>query len=358
MRDMRFYLPQTVISPLTIVRKERRLPGRGDILVREGDRVEPVQVIGRAMVPGEFRIVNLAQMLGVPRRAVRRYLKVKPGQEVRKGDVLAARGGLAGRVCRAPIEGTVTGIGGGRLIIESPPQVVEVRAGYPGVVKRVLREEGVVIQIAGALIQGAWGNQQEGFGVLRLLTDAREKPLRGRMIDASCRGANQIAGILNPVEVLNQAIEMQVRGIIVGSLAPELWEKAVQAPFPIVATEGLRSIPMSPRAFQLLSTYNGREAVVDGHFAGGPSILRPEIIVPLPAEPGTGPLELPATPLKIGDMVRVVRPPYVGQTGTIVALLNTGRLATGSHIPIVKVTVLGEESPIPVPVFNLEVIRS
>jgi hypothetical protein len=358
MRDMRFYLPQTVISPLTIVRKERRLPGRGDILVREGDRVEPVQVIGRAMVPGEFRIVNLAQMLGVPRRAVRRYLKVKPGQEVRKGDVLAARGGLAGRVCRAPIEGTVTGIGGGRLIIESPPQVVEVRAGYPGVVKRVLREEGVVIQIAGALIQGAWGNQQEGFGVLRLLTDAREKPLRGRMIDASCRGTILIAGILTDEEVLNQAIEMQVRGIIVGSLAPELWEKAVQAPFPIVATEGLRSIPMSPRAFQLLSTYNGREAVVDGHFAGGPSILRPEIIVPLPAEPGTGPLELPATPLKIGDMVRVVRPPYVGQTGTIVALLNTGRLATGSHIPIVKVTVLGEESPIPVPVFNLEVIRS
>jgi hypothetical protein len=91
---MRFYLPQTVISPLTIVRKERRLPGRGDILVREGDRVEPVQVIGRAMVPGEFRIVNLAQMLGVPRRAVRRYLKVKPGQEVRQGDVLAARGGV------------------------------------------------------------------------------------------------------------------------------------------------------------------------------------------------------------------------------------------------------------------------
>jgi hypothetical protein len=358
MRDMRFYLPQTVISPLTIVRKERRLPGRGDILVREGDRVEPVQVIGRATVPGEFRIVNLSQTLGVPRRAVRRYLKVKPGQEVRKGDVLAARGGLARRVCRAPIEGTVTGIGGGRLIIEAPPQVVEVRANYPGVVKRVLREEGVIIQIAGALIQGAWGNQQEGFGVLRLLTDAREKPLRVRMIDASCRGTVLMGGILADEDALNQAIEMQVRGIIVGGVAPELLEKAAQAPFPIVATEGPGSVPMSPRAFQLLSTYNGREAVVDGHFAGGRSILRPEIIVPLPAEPGTGPLELPSAPLKTGDMVRVVRPPYTGQTGTVVAFLNTGRLATGSHVPMVKVTVPGEESPITVPVFNLEVIRS
>ncbi len=355
---MRFYLPQSVISPLTLIQKERRLPGRGDILVREGDRVDPVQVIGRAIVPGEFRIVNLSQALGVPRRAVRRYLKVKPGQEVRKGDVLAARGGLARRACRAPIEGTVTGIGGGRLIIESPPQVVEVRANYPGVVKRVLREEGVIIQIAGALIQGAWGNQQEGFGVLRLLTDAREKPLRVRMIDASCRGTIIIAGTLTDEEVLNQAIEMQVRGMIVGSLAPELWEKAVQAPFPIVATEGLGNIPMSPRAFQLLSTYNGREAVVDGHFAGGRSILRPEIIVPLPAEPGTGPLELPDAPLKIGDTVRVTRLPYAGQVGTVMAFVHAGRLTAGSHLPVVKVKVPDEESPLTVPVFNLEVIRS
>ncbi|MBC7227205.1 MAG: hypothetical protein H5T61_08235 [Thermoflexales bacterium] len=355
---MRFYLPQAVISPLTIVRKERHLPGRGDILVREGDRVEPVQVIGRAMVPGEFRIVNLAQMLGVPRRAVRRYLKVKPGQEVRQGDVLAARGGLVRRVCRAPITGTVTGIGGGRLIIEAPPQVVEVRAGYPGVVKRVLREEGVVIQVAGALIQCTWGNQQEGFGVLRLLTDSREKPLRVRMIDTSCRGTVLIGGILADEDVLDQAIEMQVRGIIVGGVAPELLEKASRAPFPILATEGPGSVPMSPRCFQLLSTYHGREAVLDGRCAGGRSIIRPEIIVPLPAEPGTGPLELPDVPLKVGDMVRIVRSPYAGQTGTVSAFINTGRPTTGSHLPVVKITVPGEESSLTVPVFNLELIRS
>jgi len=358
MRNMRFYLPQTVISPLTVVRKERRLPGRGDILVREGDRVEPVQVIGRAMVPGEFRIVNLAQMLGVPRRAVRRYLKVKPGQEVRQGDVLAARGGLVRRVCRAPIAGTVTGIGGGRLIIEAPPQVVEVRAGYPGVVRRVLREEGVVIQVAGALIQCAWGNQQEGFGVLRLLADSREKPLRVRMIDASCRGTVLIGGILADGDALDQAIEMQVRGMIVGGVAPELLEKAAQAPFPILATEGPGSVPMSPRCFQLLSTYNGREAVLDGRFAGGRSVLRPEIIVPLPAEPGTGPLELPDAPLKVGDTVRVTRLPYAGQIGTVMAFVHAGRLTAGSHLPVVKVKVPEEEIPLTVPVFNLEVIRS
>ncbi len=354
---MRFYLPHTVISPLTIVRKERRLPAQGDILVREGDRVEPVQVIGRAQVPGEFRIVNVAQILEVPRRAIRRYLKVKPGQEVRRGDVLAVRGGLSRRVCRAPIEGTITGIGGGRLIIEAPPNVVEVRAVYPGVVRRVLPQQGVVIQIAGALIQGVWGNGQQGFGVLRLLVDSREKPLRERRIDAACRGTIIIGGVLTDADVLEQATEMQVRGIIVGSLAPELLEKAADFPLPIVATEGIGTIPMSPRKFQLLSTYNGREAVLDGQFQCDRIPLRPEIIVPLPAEPGTGPLELPDTPLKVGDAVRIVRYPYAGRTGTVTEILPAGRIATGGRFPAAKVSI-SEEEPLIVPIFNLEIIRS
>ncbi len=355
---MRFYLPQTVISPLTIIQKTRHLPAPGDILVREGDRVEPVQVIGRALVPGEFRIVNIAQALGVPRRTIRRYLKVKAGEEVRRGDVLAVRGGLSRRVCRAPIEGTVTGIGGGRLIIEAPPEIVEVRAGCPGVVREVIPQRGVVIQISGALIQGVWGNNQQGFGVLRLLTEVREKPLRERLIDASCRGTIIIAGVLGDAEALDQAVEMQVRGIIVGGLAPELLEKATDAPLPIVATEGIGTMPMSPRKFQLLSTYNGREAILDGQFACDRTLLRPEIIVPLPAERGTGPLDLPDAALKVGDIVRIVRSPYTGLTGTVTDLLPVARIATGGRFPAARVTIPGGEEPLIIPVFNLEVIRS
>ncbi|MCS7178622.1 MAG: hypothetical protein RML46_02230 [Anaerolineae bacterium] len=355
---MRCYLPQVVLSPLTVVLKERRLPAPGDILVREGDRVEPVQVIGRALRPGEFRIINVSQALGVPRRAVRRYLKVEVGQEVRRGDVLAARGGLVRRVCRAPIEGAVTGIGGGRLIIEAPAQPVEVRAGYPGIVKRVFRGEGVVIQVTGAVIQGTWGNLQEGFGVLRLVTESREKPLRERMIDASCRGAVLMAGILSDGEALDRAIEMQVRGIIVGSLMPEMVEKATVAPFPIVATEGIGNIPMSTQAFRLLSTHNGREAVVDGAFAIGRSPVRPEILIPLPADKGTGLLQAPETPLKTGDIVRVVRSPYAGRIGTVVEILPAGRAAASSRLPAAKVQVAGEEELLLIPVYNLEVVRS
>ncbi len=51
---MRLYVPSVIVSPLTVIRRERRLPAPGDILVREGDRVEAVQVIGQAFVPGEL----------------------------------------------------------------------------------------------------------------------------------------------------------------------------------------------------------------------------------------------------------------------------------------------------------------
>ncbi|MCS7282401.1 MAG: KOW motif-containing protein [Anaerolineae bacterium] len=356
---MRVYTPSVVVSPLVLIRRERRLPAPGDILVREGDRVEAVQIIGQAFVPGEFRILNLAEALGVSRRAVQRYLKVKPGQEVRRGDVLAARGGLSPRVCRAPMEGTVTGIGGGRLILEAPAQVVEVRAGCPGLVRRVIPREGVILQVSGALIQGAWGNGQEEFGVLRLLTDSRDKPLRARHVDASCRGAILVAGLLNDEEALQQAVEIQVRGIIVGGLAPELLDRALAVPFPVVTTEGIGPIPMSEPAFRLLSTYNGREAALDGRIHQGRDRRRPEIIIPLPAEPKMDALQFQPVPLRVGDTVRIIRAPHRGRTGIVKEILPTAaRGATGSHLPAAKVQVLGEEEPLVVPIFNLEVLRS
>ncbi len=356
---MRLYVPSAVVSPLTVIRRERRLPAPGDILVREGDRVEAVQIIGQAAVPGEFRILNVAEALGVPRRAVRRYLRVKPGQEVRRGDILAARGGLSRRACRAPMAGTVTGIGGGRLILEAPAQIVEVRAGCPGLVRRVIPRQGVVLQVSGALIHGAWGNGREEFGVLRVLTDARDKALRERHVDASCRGAILVAGLLSDEEVLQQAVEMQVRGIIVGGLAPELLEKALAAPFPVVTTEGIGAIPMSEPVFRLLSTHNGREAAVDGRVGHGSERGRPEIIIPLPAEPKTDSSSSHHVPLKAGDMVRIVRAPYMGRTGTVVEVLSAAvRTATGSGLPAAKVRVQGEEEPLIVPVFNLEVLRA
>jgi len=354
---MRFYPPQSVTTPLTLLRRERVLPAPGEILVQQGDRLDPVQVIGRARVPGEFRIVNVAQELGVPVRALRRHLKVKRGQQVKQGQVIASRGLLNRRVCRAPIEGTVTHQIGGRLLIEAAPHEVEVRAGYYGTVARVPSHQSVLIQVSGALIEGAWGNGLEGFGVLHLTVENRHESLEADDIDAASRGVILVAGSGLDSAALERAAELQARGIIVGGIAPELLRQAKEAPFPIMVTEGIGEIAMSSMAFKLLSTHNGREATLDGRFDNQQPPTRPEAIIPLPAEPGTDRLKFAETPLQTGDRVRAVRAPHTGLTGTVLDLPVAMHAATDAQLTAALVQPEDAEEPVPIPLANLEILR-
>ena len=50
-------------------------------------------------------------------------------------------------------------------------------------------------------------------------------------------------------EILDQAAELQVQGILVGGLSPDLIPDVERMPFPVIATEGMGTAPMSePRA--------------------------------------------------------------------------------------------------------------
>ena len=63
-----YYPFETQVTPLTSVRRERILPASGDTLVRLGDRVEPMQIVARAKVPGEYPFsayVALRKRLGI-----------------------------------------------------------------------------------------------------------------------------------------------------------------------------------------------------------------------------------------------------------------------------------------------------
>jgi hypothetical protein len=355
---MRFYPSQASVAPLTSIRRRRLLPAPGEILVREGDRVDPVHVIGHAYVPGGFQIVNVAQHLEVPAHTVRRYLRVKGSQEVQRGDLLAVRRGLSRRVCRSPVDGVVVGGGGGWLLIESPPQAVEVRSNYYGTIARVLPNRGVIIQISGSLVEGAWGNGKQGYGVLRVMVGKPGEILEGRNVDASCRGVILVGGSSLDRATLEQGIELQARGIITGGVPPELVEEVAGLPFPMVATEGIGIIPMSSHVFQMVSTHDGREAILDARFQSRWETQRPEIIIPLPAEPGTDRLKPRDVPLQTGDRVRATRLPHAGQTGTVVELpVTPARIPTGAFLRAAKVQPDDGGEPLLIPVVNLEVLR-
>ncbi|MCD4738082.1 MAG: hypothetical protein K8R89_02330 [Anaerolineae bacterium] len=329
------FLPYSVVNPLTLIAVERRLPRAGEVLVPGGARVESFQLVAKTTARPQFGIVNVARELHLPPKKVKQALKVKVGERVSAGTVLATRGMLGGRVSRAPFDGTITGYGHGRLLLEAPPVEVQLTALMPGRVARVWPEEGVTVQTYGAFIQGVWGNNREGYGVLQLAVRAPHQPLRARRLDASMQGAIVVGGAGLDAESLAQATEMQVGGLIVGGVSPGLLPELAAFDFPILITEGIGEIPISSAIFALLRDLAGRETVLSAHW-GARWTTRPYIAVPMPAESGR--VVETETPLAVGSQVRALRAPLRGKTGVISELpadkieLETGARLAGAYV--------------------------
>jgi hypothetical protein len=108
--------------PLTV---DRRLPLPGEVLVREGQNVEPDTVVARALdVPAKLHLVQVSSILEPPFQPedVRRAVVVQSGQAVRAGEPLArvARSGWVDRRVQevtAPVDGVVEFISLGRAQI-------------------------------------------------------------------------------------------------------------------------------------------------------------------------------------------------------------------------------------------------
>jgi hypothetical protein len=357
-----YYPFETQISPLTRIHRERMLPNRGEVLVNIGERVEPTQVVARTKLPGDFRIVPVARILDIPASQAEDHLQIEIGDKVRRNQVIAKQRGPLSRSVRAPISGVVTASGGGRILIEDKPALFELRAYIPGKVSNALRGLGIVIEVTGALVQGAWGSGGENLGVLRSLVESPDQPLQAEMIDPSCHGTVIIGGATLDIDVIERAQEVQVRGIVTGGLPPEQIPDIEGLPFPIVVTEGIGEIPMSALAFQLLTTNVGREVSISGKTQPrndkhlGMSFI-PEVIIPLPGEKVPEDQKQPGTPLEVGTLVRAVRAPHIGTVGIITALpTHARRIETGARVRCAEVD-LGQGQTASIPLANLEALR-
>jgi hypothetical protein len=250
----------------------------------------------------------------------------------------------------------VTASGGGRVLIEAEPAEYELTAYIHGIVTNVLGRRGVVIETTGALVQGLWGAGDEGFGVLKCVVSGPEQAMPADAIDLSCHGTILIGGARLDDEALDRAEQFQVRGIVTGGMPARLISQAEQAPFPVVVTEGIGTAPMSTVIFRLLAGHEGREASVSGRMRPRSGVVRPEVIISLPAEKVPVARRPPGVPLTVGAQVRAVRSPHTGATGTVTALpSDPRRIETGARVRVAEVDI-GAGSPISVPLVNLEVL--
>jgi hypothetical protein len=356
--SLAFYPSEAQIMPLTLIQCERRLPLPGEVLVHHSERVEPTDVVARVHRKQDFRILDVARKLHVPRSQVKRFMLKGVGDSVEAGQPLAVRGGILRQIVRAPDKGEIVAVGNGRVLLQVAPELVEVRAHLKGTVAGVTPGIGVVIEAAGAIVQGAWGCGEEAFGVLRVVAERPDEPLRAKSIDVACHGAIVIGGGWIDASALQQAEQLQVRGLIAGSMDGDLRAQAQAAPFPVILTEGFGRVPMADPVFQLLRGQSGREASISAETRARFGVMRPEILIPLPTESRPSPPPPPGAPLTVGAQVRLVRPPYLGAVGVVSAIVEKARrVESGAQVHGAEVELGGNTGTVFVPYVNLELLR-
>ena len=78
------YTPGLRVTPYAVVRKDRKLPLRGEVVAEVGDFVRRDQVVARTDLPGDVVALNLVNRLGCSPAEVPRYMLHEEGDQCRK----------------------------------------------------------------------------------------------------------------------------------------------------------------------------------------------------------------------------------------------------------------------------------
>ncbi len=283
----------------TVIRKERRIPTEGEVLVKPGDTVEPGTVVARGVVKNpDIRELRIYASLGISPDMVKNYMLKTTGDDVSKDEVIAIYRSFFGRstkVARSPIAGRIESFSSttGRAIVRGHPIQMMVKAHLPSEVINVIDGEGAVVETRAAVLQGAFGLGGETVGELVFAVDSADIPLTSEEIKAEHRGKVVVGGSVVTVDALRAAAKNGVSAVIVGGgdqkdltefLGYELGVGVTGGEdfgFTLIITEGFGVNPMDESRFSLLERHEGRLACVDGTTQIRSRIQRPEVVVPL-----------------------------------------------------------------------------
>jgi len=347
--------PVTHLLALTTIRRTRLLPVNGQVAVHVGQKVSATDVVATCTLPGRHLLLDIGQLLGVTNLSkVGQYIERKPGEKVQKGDIIAKVGSVMSRVVRTPADGTILSVADGQVLIEVEPKAIELKAGIPGVISSVMPERGVVLEANGTLLQGVWGNDQVGVGILLALAKSPDEELTRAMLDVSMRGAVVLAGVCLQEEALKSTAEAPIKGLILASMSADLTPLAQSLPFPVIVMEGFGKIPMNSMTFKLLQSSEKRDISLDTTNWNPYTGDRPEIVIP---QQSVGAESREADVFEAQQTVRITMAPFAGRIGTIEQLRpGMSVMPNGMHVAAAVVR-LGSQYQTLIPLANLEVVE-
>lgn len=330
------YSPGLKVLKSTVLRRNRRLPIKGQTLVKIGDKVGAEQVVLKTELPGKADVVNVMSLLGCQPHEVKQFM-VKPiGDHVEKGELLAMRAaffGLFKTRIESPMSGTIESVSdvSGQVVMRGAPVPVDVKAYIDGKVVEADEGEHVTVEVTGSFIQGIFGVGGETYGRIVMASSDPTGVLDENSFTEEMKGCVVVGGSLITYNGLQKAIEVGVNAVVVGGFDDADLKKFLgfdlgvaitgheELGLTLVLTEGFGQIPMADKTFALLKECEGKNASVNGATQIRAGVMRPEIIVARDEEASMKENEAKLI-LDIGTRVRVIREPYFGLFGTVTAL--------------------------------------
>jgi hypothetical protein len=353
-RAMSMFAPLKCILPMTIIRRQRLMPVAGKVLVRAGQKVSATDTIAESNPIPEYLMLDIARGLGVPVNDAVRYLKCQVGEHLAEKDILAGPVGLGRRVVRSPRSGTVVVISDGQMLLEISNQPHQMKAGLPGEVVELIPDHGVVIESAGALIQGVWGNDRVDAGQLSVFAKTPDQEIVSSDLDVTSRGLVILAGYCQDPQVFKTVEELVIHGLVLGSMEASLIPLATSSPVPVIVLEGFGKRPIGPASYKLLASLEGRDVAINTENWNVFTGVKPEIFFPA-AVPSTVAPAPDLVPLEINQKVRIVRPPFAGATGVVEEIKGITSFPSGLRARAALVRLETGEKTV-TPLANLEVL--
>lgn len=372
------YTPGLKVASFARLKRERRLPLAGTVLVDVGQTVTAETVVARTELPGNVHSVNVANLLGALPEDVAECLVKAVGDPVRKGEVFAESRsffGLFRSKVLAPVSGSIESVSSvtGQVLLREPPIPVEVDAYVDGKVVEVHPRQGVTVETEGTFIQGIFGVGGETTGTLHIATAGPQDTLTEAMIGPAVQGTVLVGGAYVTTAVLKKAIAQGARAVVTGGFDDQDLRELLgydlgvaitgseELGITLVVTEGFGHIPMADRTYELLKSCEGRKVSVTGATQIRAGVLRPEIIAPRTRADAaiSGGTDLSEQEgLTIGSMIRAIRQPYFGRLGQVTALPpDLAPLETEAKVRVLEVE-FGDGTRAMLPRANVEMIET
>ena len=370
------YTPGLEVSHRATLRRRRILPIPGSVLVKEGEKVTPQQIVAETFMPGDIFPINLANQLSMPPGDVPECVVVQVGNIIKVGDILAETKGIFGMfktMYRSPYSGIVETISHvtGQIILRGDPHPVNVLAFMPGKVIEIIENQGVIIEADVSFIQGIFGIGGETFGEIVLACDSPDEILTADKIHEDMKDSIIIGGARMTSEAILKAIDIGAAGVVSGGIDDHDLKEILGYDLGVaitgsetlgvslIITEGFGDISMAKRTFELLQSSAGRETSINGATQIRAGVIRPSIIIPVddsvPVSDGDT-VHAPGM-LEIDSSVRIIRDPYFGKIGKVHSLPSRPqRLESGTKTRVLEV-MMENSDILTIPRANIERIE-